>query len=245
MRYPVLFCLVAFACNQTALDGEQDAGGDGPSTEVPTSDCDVAQQDSYYPLVDGASWTYRHREGSEIRLETVTVEQIGDEYLLIDDATEGEVVEGRLQRRGCGVYRTHKLVTQDDEVVLEVDYDPGFLRMDDEELAAVGDELLLQYDRTAVSTDDFGDEQVERNCADCGADFPVREHRFTVEEVGADCEVGTDTLECIVVSRQRLENGVPGEVKRFWFARGVGKVREVDETSGKIEELLEFDLPGL
>ena len=259
MRSTIVLSLLVLACSQKDIESGELTPEDGGPTPIDalsspdagtasqagtTDACDVDLSDSYYPLVDGARWTYRHREGSDIRLETVSVVTMGDQYLLTDEASNGKVVEGTLERRGCAVFRVRKLVTQDDEVVLDVDYDPGFLRMDDT-LTDVGDELVLQYDRRAVSTDGFGDQQIEENCSSCGPEFPPREHRFVVEEVGADCPVGEQMFECIVVRRERIEAGELGETKRFWFARGVGKVRETQELSGKIEELLEFDLPGL
>lgn len=52
--------------------------------------------------------------------------------------------------------------------------------------------------------------------------------------------VPAGTFDCIQLTRERLETG---EVKRFWFADGVGKVKHETLGSGATEALVEYSIP--
>jgi hypothetical protein len=59
------------------------------------------------------------------------------------------------------------------------------------------------------------------------------------------------SFDCIVIKRtkdwQAEEDGVDAsdaQTKTFWFARGVGKVQELNEETGSSELLTSFEIPG-
>jgi hypothetical protein len=66
-----------------------------------------------------------------------------------------------------------------------------------------------------------------------------------------DVDTPKGTLSCIVIKRTKdweaEEEGVDAddaEAKQFWFARGVGKVQEVNLESGNQETLIDFMIPA-
>jgi hypothetical protein len=113
-----------------------------------------------------------------------------------------------------------------------VDYDPGFPRFDDAWLDLEdGDTERREYTRTEY--DGQGNYPYEDQ----------REHEYTIVSGSETVTVAAGTFEgCIHVERQRLFGD--GEVKQFWFCENVGKVKEVNELSGTVEELDECDVPG-
>ncbi len=68
-----------------------------------------------------------------------------------------------------------------------------------------------------------------------------RLQRFTVESTSESEKVPAGTFsDCAKVARFRPDNG---DRDRYWFARGVGKIKHVNLVSGATEELLTYDVP--
>ena len=65
-------------------------------------------------------------------------------------------------------------------------------------------------------------------------------HRFTVVQTSVSVTVPAGTFDTVEIERV---NPSANETKHFWFAVGVGKVREEDVTSGAIEELSAYHVP--
>ena len=67
-----------------------------------------------------------------------------------------------------------------------------------------------------------------------------RVKEYEIEALDEPCMVEAESFKCVKFVRENMENG---ERKRFWFAAGVGKVREQNLDDGKIEVLIEYNVP--
>ena len=199
---------------------------------------DPGEYDSRYPLVDGATWVYaKTTAGGQVlgreEIEAFHVSHEGEDAIMIVDSpnADGEWTESVLMRQGSTILRVAKTRQNALGPYSLVDYDPGFIRIDDgwEAVGELGD---LTYTRT--ETDPGG----------LNPDVEERGHEWTVNALDEVVSVPAGTFDCISVTRVRTTGATAGETVHFWFAPGVGKVREQRPESGEIEELLEFDIPG-
>jgi hypothetical protein len=78
----------------------------------------------------------------------------------------------------------------------------------------------------------------------------ARRHTFEIISLDALVNTPRGELSCIVIQRtkdwQAQEDGVDldeAETKQYWFARGVGKVQEVNLDNGNTETLVDFFIP--
>lgn len=221
----------------------EDTGPVGDSTGEDTSDTedsdDTAESSGgmdgdpdFYPLVDGATWTYRHTTSTlEVWDEVVMMQEVEWEGATAFEAADnpggnGESTTAILVRDGTAVLRVHKDVDLAGVPVLSADYDPGFLRYDN--AWAEGDSVVWVYDRTEYDSTGTLVETVPRT------------QIFTIEKESVEVTVPAGTFDCVQFVRERLETG---ELKRFWFADGVGKVKHETLGSGATEELIEYSIP--
>ncbi len=224
-----LMLLAAGACNQ------------GEPEDIPKD---------YYPTVAGATWTYFHssRGGWE---ETVVMEQgeESDQFVLKDtENPDGESSENTLTRDGTAILRTDKRQLVDGELAFSVTYDPGFLRFDESWL---DEDTPFEDERSYVRTEtDVGESpKTPRD----------RVHIFTVELLSETVEVeGGIFRNCIRVRRQRESDETTtataaattdtatqdDQGKLFWFAPGVGKVKEQNLDTGNTEVLVDYEIPA-
>jgi len=188
-------------------------------------------QGNFFPLVDGATWTYRHTSGSlEVWDEVVamreTTWQGGVAYETEDNAdANGESTTSVHVLEGTAVFRVHKEVELGGAAVLSADYDPGFLRVDNAWVE--GDSIVSTYQRT------------EYDASGTMVDRSPRNQRYTFESASVEVTVPAGTFDCIQFVRERIETG---ETKRFWFADGVGKVKHETLSTGSVEELSVYSL---
>jgi hypothetical protein len=220
----LLGLLGATACNQAdPIVGE--------STDT-TAGGTFEHRDGYYPLVDGARWTYRHVDPDQSTWDEV-VEMTyvplpsGPAFEAADNAgLNGTRSVATLVLEDDKVLRVHKEVFEQDLLSETVDYDPGFLRFDESWTA--GETTNWRYDR------------VERDADGLARDASVRQQRFIVESMSVSVTVPAGTFDCIQFLRERDETG---EARRFWFAPGVGKVKHVTVDTGSEEQLVEWSIP--
>jgi hypothetical protein len=205
-----------------------------------------ADPESFYPLVDGARWTYRHTGGEmpwneEVTLTEVTYE--GDNAFVLSDSPGPSGVDSDdvLRKIGTAVLRVHKDEADQDMggvLVASVDYDPGFTRFDYAWVQAeLGFSETLSYQRT------------EHDAQGTLVSDQPREHKFTVEAFGERVSVPAGDFEdCMRIRRVRVraagEVPAEGDVMHFSVCPGIGKTQELDEVSGKMEELTGCDVPG-
>ena len=218
-------------------DGSSSTGGGTDTTSSETSDDTSGSndvRDSYFPLGDGLTWTYQHvhpQEGSWEEVVTMTSAEFdgGPAWKLVDSPDrDGRHdiqywVEVSNDAGDIEVLRVHRDQMHGDTVELSVDYDPGFLRFNYG--WASGDTQTNVYIRRAV------DAQGIQTNHERTQEFEVISTTATIEANGITYE------DCLQFRRGRNNDS-----SVYWYARGVGKVYELDETSGKVEVLVEHNL---
>lgn len=197
---------------------------------------------SYFPLVDGARHTYLHSRGGwteVVELEAVSggrfeQHQSGD--------PDGETSTSLFEVQGDDVLRIAEDQLVDGELAYSVVYDPGFLRFSNAWLdAEPGFEERRRYMRT------------ETEAGQDAKNPQPRAHTFTVESLRETVTVPAGTFRnCVRVRRVRaLDDPSIGDPtaqeeqdKLYWFAPGVGKVREENVMTGSTEVLMTYEIPG-
>jgi hypothetical protein len=203
---------------------QEDAG----HNQAPSIDAE-----EYFPLPHNAVWTYRHTkvgEGSWNEVVTLTA-ATGDEapgFKLVDEPNrDGEVTEQLWRWVGTAVMRISRRELLNGNLVRLSTYDPGFTRFDTRWTTA-GFKETVTYTRT---------EQESGTGANAESRSQVFEVLSTAETVTID---DTTYEDCLLISRTRPDTA---DVGHYWFARGVGKVKEIDPDSMTREELIDFRAP--
>jgi hypothetical protein len=200
----------------------------------------------YHPLADGAWWDYQHADWVE-RVTLTATDLDGESAFVMTDSpnpkdkvrSDAALVErdGRVLR----VFKQEYLVEPNAAAVLKssVAYGVGFTRFDENwAQQAVGFKETPEYER--VETPAGG-----------AAKLPeARRHSFEILSLSEQVSTPVGNFDCIKIRRtkdwQAEEEGVDAsdaQPKVFWFARGVGKVRELNLDSGKGELLTNYFLP--
>ncbi len=235
----------------TGPDGAEDSTDPGSTAAVPSeaepsvpesAETDVGEPpidstlqnvEEYFPLADGGSWVYRHThlvDGEwleEVTMEATTYDD--KPAFLVSDSPDldQEISLQTWQQSGTAITRVYREQVLDEAVILSVGYDPGFLRFD------------TRWDAPGIVT--VNTYRREETKADGTNSAAIREQTFTVLETTATVDVEAGTFdECLLVERVRADNA---STALFWFARGVGKVREEDPETQTVEELVNYALP--
>ena len=202
---------------------------------------DAGSRESHFPLVDGSSWTYHHTnlvdppwdETDGVVASTYKGE---DAFILSDEEDgQGERTHSTHVIDGTGVYRAYKEVSVHDQVAVTTTYDPAFLRYD-EAWTTVGTSVTLDDDWTQLCVIASS----ASNCAPGAIKPGTTTHRYTVLDVAAKLTVPAGTFTSVKIQRENLTSP---ETKLFWFAAGVGKLREENPSSGSVEELSAYEIP--
>ena len=82
---------------------------------------------------------------------------------------------------------------------------------------------------------------IASKCAPGAVQTGTTTHKYTVVDTHVDIEVPAGKFDSIEIERFNPDES---ETRRFWFAPGVGKVREEDTESGAVEELADFVVPS-
>jgi len=231
-RDPMTAGVGGAAGSSGGVGGVGGAAGSGGSGGGSTAD--------YFPLVDGASWTYLHTHADQTtRNETVTLGattyQGQPGFLAVETPNaSGAHDETVLVRMGGSVVRIAGESFAGAALVLATTYtNPGFVRFDDAWLTrADGYAEDRMYTRT--ETDANGLNPV----------VDARTHHFTVEAHDQSVTVGAGTFNGVLQVRRDRVGRTTDSNKQFWFAPGVGKIKEVDLTTGDVEELATYAIPG-
>ena len=196
---------------------------------------------SHFPLVDGTTWTYHHTNlvddpWDETDSVVATTYQGGDAFILSDqEDAKGEQTRSTHVVDGTRVYRAYKEVAVGDEVAVTTTYDPAFLRYD-EAWTNTGDTVTLDDDWKQVCV-------IASTASSCapGAIKPgTTTHTYTVLDTADERKVPAGTFKAVKIQR---DNVTSPETKLFWFAAGVGKIREENPTTGAVEELSAYEIP--
>jgi len=224
----------------SATGGVGGAGGVGAAGAG--SGGSIAEGD-YYPLTDGATWTYRHVGGSttwdEVVMQTATQYKGAPAVALVDNAgPSGTRSEAVLQADGTRVVRVFREEFTGNTLELTAEYDPGFVRYDRAwEGQQAGFTETVTYQR--VEYDGTGQVVAQDD----------RSHKFTVEALDDSVSVPAGEIpSCLRVRRERLraagETAADDDVDLFWFCLGIGKVLEENQATGQREELASCNVPG-
>jgi hypothetical protein len=214
------------------------AAGAGSIDEPPPA---AGSRESHFPLIDGTSWTYHHTNlvddpWDETDTVTAGIYQGADVAVLEDEEdAQGEQTHSTHVMDDTRVLRAYKEISVGDEVVQTTTYDPAFLRYD-EAWTKSGQTVTLDDDWTQVCV-------VASSASNCapGAIKPgSTTHTYTVLDVAAKLTVPAGSFTTVKIQRDNVSDP---ETKLFWFAAGVGKVREENPTTGAVTELSDYEIP--
>jgi hypothetical protein len=231
-RHPILLVLPILALSSCGTEDKPPAPDDG----------------DLYPLAAGDVWLYRELDGAQttqVRYEVTGLVERDFEYddqgavpaFVVENtfpsgaSSDTEVAPGGwrveyIRDDGTRAARLRHDVYDEDGVLTKTrDYVPGFLRFD-RSRAAVGAQWA---EETTRYTDTLDGSAVEQE---------VASYIFEVLEPEV-VSVPAGTFQCTVVQRTETFGSSP-EIKRYYFAAGVGKVKEI--TGAKIEELVSYQL---
>ena len=189
----------------------------------------------YFPMVDGSVSVYEHTSKGGWT-ETITLTETSKGVFLEEDTEnpDFERSESVLEVDSSGrVFRTSKLMYQDDVLDTSIEYDPGFIRFDPAWLDLdVNDSVRETYERTETKIGEDPDPK------------RPRAHVYTSFGLQSVTALGTAYSDCLVIHRQRDYDDVAGDAedqqKQFFFCPGVGKVQEVNIDSGNTEQLVSY-----
>ena len=200
----------------------------------------------YHPMVDGSWWEYQHSDWSERVTVSATTLNGEPAFLMTDSPNPDDdirsdailtVENGRVLRKTKQEY----LIGTDGSATLEssVDYGVGFTRFDESWAEqAVGYRETPAYER--VETPPGGAPRAPE----------ARSHTFEILSLSETVMTNAGSFDCIKIRRTKdweaAEEGIDAsdaEPKLFWFARGVGKVRELNLQTGRGEVLTDYFIP--
>jgi hypothetical protein len=200
----------------------------------------------YHPLADGAWWDYQHSDWTERVTMAATTFDGSPAFLMTDspnpkDSLRSDSVVVERDGRVLRVSKQEYLAPPEGEPTLasSVDYGAGFTRFDENwALQPVGFRETPEYQR------------IETPPGEAPRPAEARRHTFEVIDLSAEVQTAAGTFDCIQIQRtkdwQAEEEGVDlsdAQTKMFWFARGVGKVRELNLDTGKAELLTAYSIP--
>ncbi len=207
-----------------ALTSCGDDGGGGGDGSV------CGFEDRYLPYQAGYSWTYRVTDlvsgQTPTKTQSVAMETdatLGEVFVQTTTKATGSTISA-LKRQGDAVVRLRQEdLTMTGVLERTTLYDPGQNRLDE-----AADKLVLgaEWDDnySVTVTDALGGAPV----------VTARTDHWTVLGVDVDCSSPLGSFQCLHVRRQRVVGGVSD--KEFFFAKGIGKVKEANVN--QIEELI-------
>lgn len=191
---------------------------------------------SLLPWKAGNRWTYRVTEDGEARTKETSVlpeEAVGGTgpHRLVkankvvtkkDDGDQTFSWQARVGERVVR-YREHELKEGNTTPSGEEHYDPAKLNVDESAAkTTLGAKWAEEYKETKVSKSGVPSTSTKSDA-------------WSVEAVDEEVTVPAGTFRAVVL--QRTGGGAP---KKFWFVRGVGKVKETD--GPQTEELVSYQL---
>lgn len=227
----VVLCLAA--CGGTAKEPFMA----DPEPEGAT--CVIDGSARFLPLASGAQWTVR-----TTKLKTGLTE-------------DKKQVVGALENIGgskVGLMGYRVTTTKDNGDVISWQEDTGTSvrrhREDDRAGMTQSDELFIDHktrldeqpDRMAEGTtwnETFTVESTDLSTMEMAT--TDKEYRWAVVRMGEMVTVPAGSFCTAQVTRTKIRDGIAGKTKQYWFARGVGKVKE-RSTNGR-EELIDYTVP--
>jgi hypothetical protein len=217
---------VGMAGNEAVVDAGATSGATAPA---------VDGGGSLFPIETGNSWTFRTTKGSSVGSKTQTVDELEmvggtgpnsetmayrmttskDDGLDKTESWQAEV-EGKIVR-----YRERSYAASNGELEIEEHWDPYKLRIDATQLT-VG----------ATYTEEYAETKLVAGAAPATANASDAWRVVAIDEM---VTVPAGTFSAVVIEK------VGGtSTKRYWFVRGVGKVKE--QSGAQLEELTSYML---
>ena len=226
--------------------GSSANGGNGGSRAIK-----AGAKDSHFPLIDGATWTYKHEYPQDpgkmpwdeiATMRSATFEDAPAFILEDEEDAQGERSSSTMVIDGTRIFRVYKEVNVADQLAFKTSYDPGFLRYDEAWAGAEGETEQLTYDSLQICVMASS----ASKCAPGAMRMETTTHTYKVLSENVSITVPAGTFDTVQIERTNLDDpAIPSddEVKHFWYARGVGKVRELDVQNGATEELASYNVP--
>lgn len=228
MQSRCVFLVFVVAC---AADS---GGGSAPGPKVPNNPVACPTTGRYMSLRPGRAWTYEVTKptGTQKKTQQVgSLEDIGGDkagvqaFRVTTTKTGGTVVSWQ-EDTGTSI-RRHREQDMSGISMTDEYYLPFHTRIDERvDYISGGAQWTETYDELAT---DVVTEQMSR---------VTKTDMWKVEATDAQIAVPAGDYCTMRVSRTTIVTGQPGALKTYWFARGVGKVREA--TSTAVEELASF-----
>lgn len=177
-----------------------------------------------FPLASGNRWVYRVTEpgkAEETKIQTMTATTGGYRFSTVNGSKETISVQ-RLEEE-TRLVRLREKTVKDGIVVEYLGYSPPALRLDIAE-----NRLGSSY------TTEFTEQALDAR-GNVIANGIHKVETFRVEADGESITVEAGTFDCVRLRRD-TDNGTS---KTFWYADGVGKVKE---EGGQVEELVRYEL---
>ena len=221
---------VSLSSMALACGGDDDDDGNAGGADSGPGDSVCGFSDRFLPFEDGYSWTYRVTslgtpevvtKSQSLTAETDPV--LGDVLVQVTEKDNGTTVS-KFQLDGEAVLRRLQ-EDRDATGALEktTTYDPGQLRIDEaSDRITLGAEWDSIYE--VVQTDSTGFELSRGSTTD----------HWEVLGVDVDCSSPLGDFKCLQLRRQRTAGGISD--KQYFFAKGIGKVKEVN--ANQVEELV-------
>ena len=215
--------------------------------EDPDDPVDGEDLQPYFPLVAGSWWEYEHSDWTE-RVTVAAAEFDGAPAFLVsdspnpDDDLRSDSIITSVNGRAARMTKEDYFIGADASETLQssVSYGVGFTRFNENWAnEAVGFRETPEYERIEARPD--GTVRAPE----------ARRHTFEIVSLAEDVATLKGTFSCIVIRRTKdweaEAEGVDAEdaeAKQYWFARGVGKVQELNLDSGNAETLTDFLIPA-
>lgn len=215
--------------------GMNASGGAGGGSGQAGSGGAPATDGSYFPLATGNSWTFRVTEAGVVTMKTQTIgalEMVGGSgpnkdkmaYRAVTEKDDGgdETVSWQAEVDGKIVrYREQSFMASTGDLELEEHWDPYKLRVDATEARLM----------TGVMwTETYSETKLPVGMAPATA---TESDTWRVIATSESVTVPAGTFDALVIEKT---GGTP---KRYWFVRGVGKVKE---TGTQTEELQSYEV---
>ena len=205
-----------------------------PPQEPPPPELDCPTEGRYLELATGRVWTYRVADGEVTESEkTQTVGELEDvggdkagvlAYRLTTEKASGSTISWQ-EDTGEAVLRHRELDMSGASFTDEI-YEPHKTRIDESPAhRAVGASWTDTVTENVTDQDQL-------------TTTTTKTEAWVVEAVDEVVQVPAGDFCALRVKRTSTVNGATGSVKTYWFARGVGKVREAGDS--QIEELVSY-----
>jgi hypothetical protein len=211
-------------------DAGVDAGGDQCRVNVP-----VAER--YLPLESGRSWTYQVTAAGqpvETKTQTIgTLEDVGGSkagvqaFRVTTTKVNGKTVSWQEDQGACVQRHREQEKTLADVITVDQVFVPAKLRVD---------ASAARLSVGASWTESYS--EISTNPSTGQTTTVAKVQTWTVEALAESVTVPAGTFTCLKVRRKGNDAGQSDKV--FWFAKGVGKIKEIGDQT---EELMAFSMP--